>query len=283
MSYFNIVAQSSESTVVTEYKPQAKRSEAYQSEAELEREFIRLLGELGYEYLPIHKEKDLVDNLRLQLEAVNGYRFSDGEWGRFFSEVLANPKSGIVEKTRLIQEDFVQVLRRDDGSSKNITLFDKKNIHNNRLQVINQYAVSKEEGAAHDNRYDVTVLVNGLPMVHIELKRRGVPIREAFNQIDRYQRDSFWAASGLFEYVQIFVVSNGTNTKYYSNTTRFNHIKDANSHKVKKEKTSNSFEFTSFWADAGNRIIPDLVDFTKTFFCKHTILNILARYCVFTS
>ena len=283
MAYFNIVAQSSESTVVTEYKPQAKRSEAYQSEAELEREFIRLLQELGYEYLPIHKEKDLVDNLRLQLEAVNGYRFSDEEWGRFFGEVLANPKSGIVEKTRLIQEDFVQVLRRDDGSSKNITLFDKKNIHNNCLQVINQYTVSKEEGAAHDNRYDVTVLVNGLPMVHIELKRRGVPIREAFNQIDRYQRDSFWAASGLFEYVQIFVVSNGTNTKYYSNTTRFNHIKDANSHKVKKEKTSNSFEFTSFWADAGNRIIPDLVDFTKTFFCKHAILNILARYCVFTS
>lgn len=283
MAYFNIVAQSSESTVVTEYNPQAKRSEAYQSEADLERGFIRLLKELGYEYLTIHKEKDLVDNLRLQLEAVNDYRFSDEEWGRFFSEVLANPKSGIVEKTRLIQEDFVQVLRRDDGSSKNITLFDKKNIHNNRLQVINQYAVSKEEGAAHDNRYDVTVLVNGLPMVHIELKRRGVPIREAFNQIDRYQRDSFWAASGLFEYVQIFVVSNGTNTKYYSNTTRFNHIKDANSHKVKKEKTSNSFEFTSFWVDAGNRIIPDLVDFTKTFFCKHTILNILARYCVFTS
>lgn len=214
MAYFNIVAQSSESTVVTEYKPQTKRSEAYQSETELEREFIRLLQELGYEYLSIHKEKDLVDNLRLQLEAVNGCRFSDEEWGRFFGEVLANPKSGIVEKTRLIQEDFVQVLRRDDGSSKNITLFDKKNIHNNRLQVINQYTVSKEEGAAHDNRYDVTVLVNGLPMVHIELKRRGVPIREAFNQIDRYQRDSFWAASGLFEYVQIFVVSNGTNTKY---------------------------------------------------------------------
>ena len=283
MRYFNIVAQSSESTVVTEYKPQAKRLEAYQSEAGLEQEFIRLLQELGYEYLPIHREKDLVDNLRLQLEAVNGYRFSDEEWSRFFNEVLANPKSGIVEKTRLVQEDFVQVLRRDDGSSKNIMLFDKKNIHNNRLQVINQYTVSKEERAVHDNRYDVTVLVNGLPMVHIELKRRGVPIREAFNQIDRYQRDSFWAASGLFEYVQIFVVSNGTNTKYYSNTTRFNHVKDTNSHKVKKEKTSNSFEFTSFWADAGNRIIPDLVDFTKTFFCKHTILNILARYCVFTS
>lgn len=283
MAYFNIVSQSSESTVVSEYKPQAKRSEAYQSEAELEQEFIRLLRELGYEYLPIHREKDLADNLRLQLETVNNYRFSDEEWSRFFGEVLANPKSGIVEKTRLIQEDYVQVLRRDDGSSKNIALFDKKNIHNNRLQVINQYTVSKAEGAAHDNRYDVTILVNGLPMIHIELKRRGVPIREAFNQIDRYQRDSFWAASGLFEYVQIFVVSNGTNTKYYSNTTRFNHIKDANSHKAKKEKTSNSFEFTSFWSDAGNRIIPDLVDFTKTFFCKHTILNILARYCVFTA
>lgn len=283
MSYFNIVAQSSESTVVTEYKPQAKRSEAYQSETALEQEFICLLQELGYEYLPIHKEKDLIDNLRRQLEAVNSYRFSDDEWRRFFGEVLCNPKNGIVEKTRFIQEDHVQVLCRDDGSSKNITLIDKKNIHNNRLQVINQYAVSKEEGAAHDNRYDVTVLVNGFPMVHIELKRRGVPIREAFNQIERYQRDSFWAASGLYEYVQIFVISNGTNTKYYSNTTRFNHIKDATSHKASKEKTSNSFEFTSFWADAGNRIIPDLVDFTKTFFCKHTLLNILTRYCVFTS
>lgn len=283
MSYFNIVAQSSESTVVTEYKPQAKRSEAYQSETALEQEFICLLQELGYEYLPIHTEKDLIDNLRRQLEAVNSYRFSVDEWRRFFGEVLCNPKNGIVEKTRFIQEDHVQVLCRDDGSSKNITLIDKKNIHNNRLQVINQYAVSKEEGAAHDNRYDVTVLVNGFPMVHIELKRRGVPVREAFNQIERYQRDSFWAASGLYEYVQIFVISNGTNTKYYSNTTRFNHIKDVTSHKASKEKTSNSFEFTSFWADAGNRIIPDLVDFTKTFFCKHTLLSILTRYCVFTS
>lgn len=283
MPYFNIVAQSSESTVVTEYKPQEKRSDAYQSEAELEKEFIRLLQELGYEYLTIHKEKDLIDNLRKQLEKLNNYCFSDDEWNRFFNEVLANSKNGIVEKTRLIQEDHVQVLRRDNGESKNITLIDKKNIHNNTLQVINQYAVSADEGAAHDNRYDVTILVNGLPLIHIELKRRGVPIREAFNQIDRYQRDSFWAASGLYEFVQIFVISNGTNTKYYSNTTRFNHIKDANSHKAKKEKTSNSFEFTSFWADANNRIIPDLVDFTKTFFCKHTILNILTRYCVFTA
>ena len=283
MSYFNIVAQSSESTVVTEYKPQEKRSDAYQSEAELEKEFIRLLVELGYERLTIHKEKDLITNLRLQLEKLNNYTFSDSEWERFFTEVLANAKDGIVEKTRLIQEDHVQVLKRDDGTSKNILLIDKKSIHNNRLQVINQYAVSEQEGANHDNRYDVTVLVNGLPLIHIELKRRGVPIREAFNQINRYQRDSFWAASGLYEFVQVFVISNGTNTKYYSNTTRFNHIKEANSSKVKKAKTSNSFEFTSFWADANNRIIPDLVDFTKTFFAKHAILNILTRYCVFTA
>lgn len=283
MSYFNIVAQSSESTVVTEYKPQSKRSEAYQSEADLEQEFIRLLCELGYERLTIHKEADLIANLRTQLEKLNNYRFTDGEWKRFWDEVLANTNSGILEKTRLIQEDYVQVLRRDNGDSKNIQLIDKKCIHNNSLQVINQYAISTEEGAAHDNRYDVTVLVNGLPLIHIELKRRGVPIREAFNQIDRYQRDSFWASSGLYEFVQIFVISNGTNTKYYSNTTRFNHIKDAKAQKAKKSKTSNSFEFTSFWADANNRIIPDLVDFTKTFFCKHTILNILTRYCVFTA
>ena len=281
--YFNIVAQSSESTVVTEYKPQSKRSEAYQSEADLEKEFIRLLCELGYERLTIHKEADLITNLRTQLEKLNDYRFTDGEWKRFWAEVLANTNSGILEKTRLIQEDYVQVLRRDNGESKNIQLIDKKCIHNNSLQVINQYAISTEEGAAHDNRYDVTVLVNGLPLIHIELKRRGVPIREAFNQIDRYQRDSFWASSGLYEFVQIFVISNGTNTKYYSNTTRFNHIKDAKAQKAKKSKTSNSFEFTSFWADANNRIIPDLVDFTKTFFCKHTILNILTRYCVFTA
>ena len=281
--YFNIVAQSSESTVVTEYKPQAKRSEAYQSEADLEKEFIRLLCELGYERLTIHKEADLIANLRTQLEKLNNYRFTDGEWKRFWDEVLANTNSGILEKTRLIQEDYVQVLRRDNGESKNIQLIDKKCIHNNSLQVINQYAISAEEGAAHNNRYDVTVLVNGLPLIHIELKRRGVPIREAFNQIDRYQRDSFWASSGLYEFVQIFVISNGTNTKYYSNTTRFNHIKDTKAQKAKKSKTSNSFEFTSFWADANNRIIPDLVDFTKTFFCKHTILNILTRYCVFTA
>ena len=284
MSYFNIVAQTNENTVVTEYESVTKRSDAYQSEAELEKEFIHLLTEQGYEYLHIHNEADLIANLRKKLEEVNGYTFTDSEWKRFFSESIANSNEGIVEKTRKIQEDHVQVLRRDDGSTKNIRLIHKDNIHNNKLQVLNQYVIGTAEGAKHDNRYDVTVLVNGLPLVHIELKRRGVPIREAFNQINRYQRDSFWAGSGLYEYVQIFVISNGTNTKYYSNTTRYNAIKDAASvSKAKKEKTSNSFEFTSFWADANNRVIPDLIDFTKTFFAKHTILNILTKYCIFTS
>ena len=281
--YFNIVAQTNENTVVTEYEPVKARSDSYQSEAALEKEFIRLLCEQGYEYLPIHKEQDLIANLRSKLELLNGYSFSDEEWERFFTDILANPNERIGEKTRKIQEDNVQVLKRDDGSSKNITLIDKKNIHNNSLQVINQYVLGIEEGAKHDNRYDVTVLVNGFPLVHIELKRRGVPIREAFNQINRYQRDSFWSGSGLFEYVQIFVISNGTNTKYYSNSTRFNSIKDSASGRAKKEKTSNSFEFTCFWADANNRVIPDLIDFTKTFFAKHTILNILTKYCIFTS
>ena len=283
MPYFNIVAQTNENTVVTEYEPVRQRSDAYQSEAALEAEFIRMLCDQGYTYLPIHTEAELIANLRAQLEALNNYRFSDDEWKRFFAQCVANSNDHIVEKTAKIQEDFIQVLKRDDGMTKNILLIDRKNIHNNRLQVINQYVIGEEQGARHDNRYDVTILVNGLPLVHIELKRRGVPIREAFNQINRYQRDSFWAGSGLFEYVQIFVISNGTNTKYYSNSTRFNAIKDHQSGTVKKEKTSNSFEFTSFWADANNRIIPDLIDFTKTFFARHTILNLLTKYCIFTS
>lgn len=283
MSYFNIVAETNENTVVTQYEPVKARSDSYQSEAALEKEFIRLLCEQGYEFLKIHTEKDLIANLRSKLEKLNHYQFSDTEWKQFFSNAVANPSEHIVEKTRKIQEDFVQVLKRDDGTSKNITFIDRKNIHNNCLQVINQYVIGKADGAKYDNRYDVTVLVNGLPLVHIELKRRGVAIKEAFNQINRYQRDSFWAGCGLFEYVQIFVISNGTNTKYYSNSTRFNAIKDANSGKTKKGKTSNSFEFTSFWADANNRVIPDLIDFTKTFFAKHSLLNVLTKYCVFTA
>ena len=243
-----------------------------------------MLTEQGYEYLTIHKEDDLINNLRGQLEKLNNYNFSQAEWDRFFKECIANQNEGIVEKTRKIQEDNIQVLKRDDGSTKNITLIDKKNIHNNFLQVINQYVIGTAQGAKRDNRYDVSILVNGFPLVHIELKRRGVAIREAFNQINRYQRDSFWAGSGLFEYTQIFVISNGTNTKYYSNSTRFNAIKDINAAAIsKKGKTSNSFEFTSFWADANNRVIPDLIDFTRTFFAKHTILNIITKYCIFTS
>ncbi|MCM1315879.1 MAG: type I restriction endonuclease [Alistipes senegalensis] len=160
-----------------------------------------------------------------------------------------------------------------------MTLLDKKNICKNYLQVINQYAV---DTGRRKNRYDVTVLVNGFPLVHIELKRRGVPIREAFNQIDHYQRESFWTGSGLFEYVQIFVISNGTNTKYYSNTTRQNAVNTVGKDH-RRTKTSNSFEFTSFWADAGNKVIPELMDFTNTFFVKHPILNILIKYCIFTS
>jgi len=283
MPYFNIVAQTTENTVVTEYEPVKARSDSYQSEVELEKEFIRMLTEQGYEYLQIHTEPELLLNLRRQLEKLNNYQFSDNEWSRFLANNVANPNEHIVEKTRKIQEDYVQVLKRDDGTSKNITLIDKKNVHNNFLQVINQYVIGQDQGAKHDNRYDVTVLVNGLPLVHIELKRRGVAIREAFNQINRYQRDSFWAGCGLFEYVQIFVISNGTNAKYYSNSTRFNAIKDHKSGAGKKEKTSNSFEFTSYWADANNIVIPDLIDFTRTFFARHTILNVLTKYCIFTS
>ncbi len=283
MTYFNVVAETNQNTVVTSYEPLKTRSEAYQSEAALEAEFIRMLTEQGYTRLHIHSESELIANLRTQLEKLNDYHFTDAEWERFFGSCIANPNEHIIEKTRKIQEDNVQVLKRDDGSTKNISLIDKRNIHNNSLQVLNQYTITQDEGAAHDNRYDVTVLVNGFPLVHIELKRRGVPIKEAFNQIERYQRDSFWAGCGLYEYVQIFVISNGTNTKYYSNTTRDHAIKDSKAQKGKKHKTSNSFEFTSFWADANNRIIPDLMDFTRTFFAKHTLLNIITRYCVFTS
>lgn len=282
MPYFNIVAETTESTVITEYEPVPRRSDSYQSEAELEKEFIRLLTEQGYTYLNIHKEADLIANLREHLEELNNIKFTDSEWEQFFTTAIANPNDKIEDKTQTIQEDYVKVLKREDGTSKNIRLIDKKNVHNNRLQVLNQYENGKAEGAKYNNRYDVTVLVNGLPLVHIELKRRGVPIREAFNQIERYQRDSFWAGCGLFEYVQIFVISNGTLTKYYSNTTRINTIKDAVSGKTKKSKTSNSFEFTSYWADANNKVIPDIVDFAKTFFAKHTLLNIITRYCIFT-
>ena len=277
---FNIIASTKEATVVTEYIPEKTRSDAYQSESALEEAFIKLLVSQGYTRLHIHNSKDMTDNLRLQLEKLNNYKFSDTEWYRFLTQTIANKNDGIVEKTKKIQEDYVQVLKRDDGSSQNIMLINKTNIHANSVQVLNQYV---EENGNHETRYDVTILVNGFPLVHVELKRRGVALKEAFNQIERYQRDSFWADNGLYEYVQVFVISNGTRTKYYSNTTRVSAIKERASGKKKLQKTSHSFEFTSYWSDSKNKIIFDLVDFTKTFFAKHTLLNILTKYCVMTS
>ncbi len=328
---YNIVAENPESTVVAEYQSPYKRETKFQSEAQLEKAFIQLLqthnrylhnNKLGlekafiqllqtqaYEYLTIASEAALISNLRQQLQKLNNYTFSDNEWDHFFKTKIANPNSNIEEKTAIIQEDHIQLLTRDDGTVKNIYLLDKSNIHNNHLQVINQYSqnydsndlmntmIDREENnnnqsqsnnqsdhSTRHNRYDVTVLVNGLPLVHIELKRRGVDIKEAFNQINRYNRESFWSGSGLFEYVQLFVISNGTYTKYYSNTTRFSHIKEQSGNAAKKGKrTSNSFEFTSWWADANNKPITDLIDFGRTFFAKHTLLNILTKYCVFTT
>lgn len=279
---YKMVAENPQSTVVSDYEPRYRTAKQYQSEAEMEKEFIEQLHTQAYDYLSITSEKELIENLRHQLEKLNGYRFTDKEWTTFFKEKIANQNSGIVEKTAIVQDDYIQLLTREDGSTKNIYLLDKKDIHNNYLQVINQYV---PEGGSHENRYDVTILVNGLPLVHVELKRRGVDIKEAFNQIRRYNRESFWAGCGLFEYVQIFVISNGTQTKYYSNTTRVSHIAEQQKKKQSKSKnqTSNSFEFTSYWARRDNQIIPDLVDFTATFFAKHTLLNILTKYCVFTS
>ncbi|WP_206598649.1 type I restriction endonuclease [Rufibacter ruber] len=281
MDKYALVAESPESTVVAEYQPLYRKDTSYQSEADLEKAFIEQLQNQAYEYLPITSEAALVANLRTQLELLNNYQFTDAEWDQFFKSKIANQNNGIVEKTTIVQEDHIQLLTRPDGTVKNIYLLDKTNIHNNRLQVINQYTVEDGQRA---NRYDVTILINGLPMVHVELKKRGVDIKEAFNQINRYNRESFWSGSGLFEYVQLFVISNGTYTKYYSNTTRFTHLKDLTDGTVKKGKrTSNSFEFTSWWADASNRPITDLMDFGRTFFAKHTLLQILTKYCVFTS
>lgn len=281
MSTINLIAENPESTVVAEFLPDEIRESAYQSEAQLEQAFIERLQLQGYEYLDITTESDIIANLRKQLERLNHIRFTDSEWDQFFRRCVANQNNGIQEKTAIIQEDHIQLLTRDNGTTKNIYLLDKDNIHNNSLQVINQYT---PEGGARDNRYDVTILVNGLPLVHVELKRRGVDIREAFNQINRYSRESFWSGSGLFEFVQIFIISNGTYTKYYSNTTRSAHLKESTGKASKLgKKTSNSFEFTSWWADAANRPITDLMDFVRTFLMRHTLLNILARYCVFTT
>lgn len=270
----NIISESDNYTVVTEYKGLEKKSGTYQSEDALEKELIKTLMEQGYEYLTFNSESELISNLRDKLGKLNNHVFSDNEWNNLFNNVIANKNNHILEKTKLIQEDYKQPLRLDNGELINVYLIDKDNIHNNCLQVINQY---ENNDGKYENRYDVTILVNGLPLVHIELKRRGIDLREAFNQIDRYQRDSFWAGSGLYEYIQIFIISNGTYTKYYSNTTRDLHLKTGT------KKTSNTFEFTSYWSDQNNNSITDLIDFAKTFLAKHTILNVLCKYCVFST
>ena len=275
---FEPISISNESTVVAELSDFDRKETAYQSESALEKQFIELLQDQAYDHLSINSEAELISNLRLKLEDLNKIQFSESEWESFFSSCIASENDSVLDKTKRIQEDHIQVLKRDNGDIKNIYLIDKQNIHNNSLQVLNQYEI---EGA-RKNRYDVTILVNGLPLVHVELKRRGVDIREAFNQINRYQRDSFWAGSGLFEYIQIFVISNGTYTKYYSNTVRSQHIQEASGF-TKVKKTSNSYEFTSWWADANNKAIYDLIAFGKTFFAKHSILNVLTKYCVFTT
>ena len=274
MSNISMLSENDNSTVLAEYQGLNRVATYYQSEDALEQELIKTLVEQGYERLTINSEDELILNLRKQLEKLNNYQFTDGEWDSFFTNVIANKNDYIIEKTRLIQEDYIQSITLDDGTLKNIYLIDKNNIHNSNVQVINQYV---NNDGNYDNRYDVTILVNGLPLVHCELKKRGIDLREAFNQIERYQRDSFWASSGLYNFVQIFIISNGTLTKYYSNTTREFHINN------QKKKKSNSFEFTSYWADQKNNGITDLIDFAKTFLTKHTLLNILTKYCVFTS
>lgn len=274
---FDVMAFGGQATVCSALPKQQRRSSAYQSEAQLEDAFVKQLCRQGYERLVVSSEEELIANLRMQLEALNRMSFSDKEWARLFKGWIAADNDGIVEKTRRIQREHVYALRMDDGSVRNVSLIDKRNVHNNRMQVMNQYA----QQGSYDNRYDVTVLVNGLPLVHVELKRRGVAIQEAFNQIERYQRDSFWSGCGLYEYVQIFVISNGTHTKYYSNTTRFSAIEERAGKKTRGKKSSNSFKFTSWWAAADNMPIYDLVPFTATFFAKHALLNILTKYCVF--
>lgn len=235
---------------------------SYQSEAELERNMIDNLVSQGYEKLIIKSNDDLYNNLKIQIEKLNGISFSVDEWNRFLLEYLDTPNDGMIEKTRKIQENHVYDFIFDDGHLKNIKIIDKKNIHNNFLQVINQVS---QKGNSH-NRYDVTILVNGLPLVHIELKKRGVNLHEAFNQIHRYSKESFNSENSLYKYVQIFVISNGTYTRYFANTTAQN---------------KNNYEFTCEWADAKNKVIRDLEDFTKTFFEKRVILEVVTKYCVF--
>lgn len=269
---YSILLEGPEETVCAEIPKTPADSSAYQSEAELEESLISQLVAQGYERLHVNNEAALINNLRAQIETLNDLAFTDEDWNTFYTTEIANAADGIVEKARRIHRSPVVDFTMVDGTLVNVKLLDRDHIHKNRLQVINQYEANE---GAHKNRYDVTILVNGLPLVHIELKRRGVPLREAYNQIERYQRESFWSESGLFEYVQVFVISNGTDTKYYSNTTRWQ-----KTHDERGRKTSASFQFTSWWTDAKNRRIADLVPFAASFLTRGTLLMVITRYCV---
>ena len=276
---YKLILEQDHQTVMAHYEVAAKPAGGYQSEAALEQAFISQLVSQGYEYArSVKDEASLLANLRQQLELLNDVSLSDGEWRRLLP-LISNEQMTIEDKTEMLQgKGYILALTLDNGLTKNIRLWDKQNVHNNRLQVINQYV---EGGGKHKTRYDVTILVNGLPMVHVELKRRGVPVKEAFNQIDRYLRDSFWAGRAMFDFVQLFVISNGTETKYYSNTTRFAKEKEGTTGNAGQKTAGQTFEFTTYWTDQENTLLTDLRDFTTTFFAKHTILNILTKYCVF--
>ena len=271
------ILQTANWTVITDIKDIQKsiiRSNS-QSEDDLEKEFIKNLESIGYQYLQINKEEDLIINLRTQIEKLNKIKFNDDEWKRFYNENINNEKNTVTDRTSIIQENHGFSFLFDDKHESNIWLINKNDIYKNSLQVINQFEAKNEN---NHSRYDVTILVNGLPLVHIELKKRGINIKNAFNQIERYQNTSF---NNLFNFVQIFVISNGAITKYYSNTTRENLINSRKPNINVSKKTSNSYKFTSYWTDQKNDRISDLIDFTMTFFVKGTILNILTKYCVF--
>lgn len=252
---------------------------AYQSEAQMEDSLVAQLVSQGYERVSFSDDFELVANVRAQMERLNRTRFTDAEWDELWRTYLGNPTLGIVGKTRLIQQERRVSLRREDGSTANVMFIDPDDLMANHVQVMQQYT---QADGAHENRYDVTILVNGLPMVQIELKRRGVAIRQAFSQIKRYQEESFWSGTGLFEFIQIFVISNGTHTKYYSNTTRNASVEAASKPGGTAKKASGSFSFTQWWADSNNRRIEDLETFTETFLAKRTLLAMICRYSVFT-
>ena len=278
MDDYKIIVEQEHQTVMAHYDVEAKPDGGYQSEYKLEEALIKQLQSQGYELVKVQNEEGLLKNLRRQIELLNDLCLSDSEWNRLLP-MISNEQMSIQDKTEMLQgKGYILNLKMDNGLDKNIKILDKTNVYNNRLQVTHQYEV---ENGAYKNRYDVTILVNGLPMVHIELKKRGVSIKEAFNQINRYQRDSFWAGRGMFDFVQIFVISNGTETKYYSNTTRYAKEQEEGNGSRHHKTDGNTFEFTSYWTDQENTLLTDLRDFTTTFFAKHTLLNILTKYCVF--